>query len=129
MNARQLQIWFEWLRRHPARRLGAATAIAAAAFCAATAPRVMADEDSPSSMHRTPGAVIDDSAITTKAKAALVSTDDLKSGHIHVRTRHGSVLLTGSVPNERQHERAVEVVKAVEGVQDVRDQLTVREDR
>ncbi|WP_029226657.1 BON domain-containing protein [Burkholderia ubonensis] len=126
MNARQLQIWTEWLKRHPAKRLGAAVAITTAAFCAA-APHVAAAADNDaSSALSTAGARIRDAAITTKAKAALVGTDNLSSGDIHVKTRRGNVVLTGSVPDLQQRKLAVDTVKHVEGVQEVHDQLTIR---
>ncbi|KVS41897.1 BON domain-containing protein [Burkholderia ubonensis] len=127
MNARQLQTWTEWLKRHPAKRLGAAVAITTAAFCAAAAPHVAAAADNDaSSALSTAGARIRDAAITTKAKAALVGTDNLSSGDIHVKTRHGNVVLTGSVPDLQQRTLAVNTVKQVEGVKDVHDQLTIR---
>ncbi|POM15112.1 Osmotically-inducible protein Y [Burkholderia cepacia] len=59
-------------------------------------------------------------------KAELVGTSGLSSGDIHVKTRHGIVMLTGSVPDEQQRTQAVGVVKQVDGVQDVHDQLTIR---
>ncbi|MGZ2749501.1 BON domain-containing protein [Burkholderia stagnalis] len=128
MNARQLQAWADWLKRHPAKRLGAATAIAAAAFCAAAAaPNVMAaGDDSGSSSQTSIGKKIHDATITTKAKAALIGTNDLSSGDIHVKTRRGSVTLTGSVPDAQQRTLAVSTVKQVDGVQAVHDQLTLR---
>lgn len=127
MNARQLQAWAEWLKRHPAKRLGAAAAIAAAAFCASAAPGVMAaGDDSDSTTHTTTGTKIHDATITTKSKAALIGTNDLSSGDIHVKTRRGTVTLTGSVPDEQQRTLAVNTVKQVEGVHSVHDQLTLR---
>ncbi|KVM74890.1 transporter [Burkholderia stagnalis] len=127
MNARQLQAWKEWLKRHPAKRLGATAAIAAAAFCAGAAPGVMAaGDDSGSTTHTSTGTKIHDATITTKAKAALIGTKDLSSGDIHVKTRGGVVTLTGSVPDEQQRTLAVDAVKQLEGVHSVRDQLTLR---
>ncbi|WP_423760135.1 BON domain-containing protein [Burkholderia sp. NLJ2] len=129
MNARQLQAWTEWLKRHPSKRLGAAVALTAAAFCAAAAPHVAvaADNDNDvKSTLTTAGARIHDAEITTKAKAALLGKDNLSSGDIHVRTRHGNVVLTGSVPDLQQRTLAVNTVKQVEGVQDIHDQLTIR---
>ncbi|RQS58414.1 BON domain-containing protein [Burkholderia sp. Bp8963] len=132
MNARQLQAWSAWLKRHPAKRLGMTVTITAAAFCAAASPSVMAAGDdgsassSMSSLAKTAGTKIRDATITTKAKAALVGTNDLKSGDIHVKTRNGNVVLTGSVPDLHQRTLAVNTVKQVEGVQEVRDQLTIR---
>ncbi|WP_155697013.1 hypothetical protein [Burkholderia stagnalis] len=92
------------MKRYPGKRLGAATAIAAAAFCAA-APGVMAaGGGNGSSAQTTTGTEIYDVTITTKAKAALIGTNDLSSGDIHVKTRRGTVTLplTKSEPDERQ---------------------------
>ncbi|ETP61831.1 transporter [Burkholderia dolosa PC543] len=110
-----------------------AVAIAAAAACAVVAPNAFgagddsaASSSSSSSSHSTTGAKIRDATITTKAKAELVGTSGLSAGDIHVKTRHGVVTLTGSVPDEQQRTQAVSVVKQVDGVQSVRDQLTIR---
>lgn len=126
LQARSLRI-----RRHRAKRVGMAIAIVAAAACASIAPNVFAAGDdsaasSSTSSHSTTGRTIRDATITTKVKAELVGTSGLSSGDIHVKTRHGTVTLTGSVPDEQQRTQAVSVVKQVDGVQGVRDQLTIR---
>ncbi|HDR9759921.1 TPA: BON domain-containing protein [Burkholderia cepacia] len=126
LQARSLRI-----RRHRAKRVGMAIAIVAAAACASIAPNVFAAGDdsaasSSTSSHSTTGRTIRDATITTKVKAELVGTSGLSSGDIHVKTRHGIVMLTGSVPDEQQRTQAVGVVKQVDGVQDVHDQLTIR---
>ncbi len=116
-------------RRRHAMRAGMAVAIAAAAACAVIAPNASAagdDAAASSSSHSSTGTKIRDATITTKAKAELVGTSGLSAGDIHVKTRHGTVTLTGSVPDEQQRTQAVSVVKQVDGVQDVRDQLTIR---
>ncbi|RQS14897.1 BON domain-containing protein [Burkholderia sp. Bp8998] len=120
-------------RRHPAARLGMAIAIAAATACTVVAPDVFAAGDDAatsssmsSSTHSSTGTKIHDATITTKAKAELVGTSGLSAGDIHVKTRHGIVMLTGSVPDEQQRAQAVGVVRKIDGVQDVRDQLTIR---
>ncbi|AQQ31144.1 BON domain-containing protein [Burkholderia cenocepacia] len=120
------------IRRQRALRTGMAVAIAAAAACMVVAPNAVAAGDdatassSTSSSHSSTGTKIRDATITTKAKAELVGTSGLSAGDIHVKTRHGTVTLTGSVPDEQQRTQAVSVVKQVDGVQDVRDQLTIR---
>ncbi|QFS41742.1 BON domain-containing protein [Burkholderia cepacia] len=126
LQARSLRI-----RRHRAQRVGMAIAIVLAAACASIAPNVFAAGDdsaasSSTSSHSTTGRKIRDATITTKVKAELVGTSGLSSGDIHVKTRHGIVMLTGSVPDEQQRTQAVGVVKQVDGVQDVHDQLTIR---
>ncbi|MBR8323820.1 MULTISPECIES: BON domain-containing protein [Burkholderia cepacia complex] len=117
------------IRRQRALRTGMAVAIAAAAACMVVAPNAVAAGDdgaASSSSHSSTGTKIRDATITTKAKAELVGTSGLSAGDIHVKTRHGTVTLTGSVPDEQQRTQAVSVVKQVDGVQGVRDQLTIR---
>ncbi|MBJ9880788.1 BON domain-containing protein [Burkholderia cenocepacia] len=121
------------IRRQRALRTGMAVAIAAAAACMVVAPNAVAAGDdgaasssTSSSSHSSTGTKIRDATITTKAKAELVGTSGLSAGDIHVKTRHGTVTLTGSVPDEQQRTQAVSVVKQVDGVQGVRDQLTIR---
>ncbi|WP_431228865.1 BON domain-containing protein [Burkholderia contaminans] len=134
MKAFPLQVRSLRIRRRNAMRAGMAIAIAATTTCAVIAPNAFAAGDdsaaststSTSSSHTTTGTKIRDATITTKAKAELVGTSGLSSGDIHVKTRRGIVTLTGSVPDEQQRTQAVGVVKQVDGVQDVRDQLTIR---
>ncbi|HDR9510583.1 BON domain-containing protein [Burkholderia cepacia] len=113
---------------YPAKRIGMAVAIAAATACAMVAPNVLAagDDSAASSSHSTTGTKIRDATITTKAKAELIGTSGLTAGDIHVKTRRGIVTLTGSVPDEQQRTQAVGVVKQLDGVRSVRDQLTIR---
>ncbi|THJ52093.1 BON domain-containing protein [Burkholderia sp. LS-044] len=136
MKVFQLQARSLHIRRHRAKRVGMAIAIVAASACVTAVPDVFAAGDdsaasstsstSSTSSHSTAGRKIRDATITTKVKAELVGTSGLSSGDIHVKTRHGIVMLTGSVPDEQQRTQAVGVVKQVDGVQDVRDQLTIR---
>ncbi|MCY0853347.1 BON domain-containing protein [Cupriavidus sp. D39] len=69
--------------------------------------------------------VVDDSTITTKVKTKLLATKDLKSTGIHVKTKNGTVNLSGSVPTKEQHQLAVDATRSVEGVSSVNDQLKV----
>ncbi|MDN7653795.1 BON domain-containing protein [Burkholderia multivorans] len=132
MKHNSLQARSPRLRGRRTRRIGLAIAVAAAT-CALAAPNVYAAGDdsasassASSSSHSSTGTKIRDATITTKAKAELVGTSGLTSGDIHVKTRHGVVMLTGSVPDEQQRTMAVDAVKKVDGVQSVRDQLTIR---
>ncbi|WP_080402125.1 BON domain-containing protein [Burkholderia ubonensis] len=45
---------------------------------------------------------------------------------IHVTTQRGDVVLTGSVPDTSQRATAVNIVRQLDGVRDVRDPLAVR---
>ena len=68
-------------------------------------------EENTKPKERTVGNVIDDSVITTKAKAAIFNAPDLKTLQISVQTRKGEVLLSGFVDNEAAKMRAEEVVR------------------
>ncbi|QQC65828.1 BON domain-containing protein [Paraburkholderia ginsengisoli] len=71
------------------------------------------------------GQHVDDTTITTKAKADLLAAKNVKSTHIHVKTRKGVVSLTGSVPSADDKAAAEEVVTAVKGVSSVKNHLKV----
>ncbi|ASW01137.1 BON domain-containing protein [Paraburkholderia aromaticivorans] len=79
----------------------------------------------PSASSETIGEHVDDGTITTKAKADLLAAKNVKSTHIHVKTRKGVVWLTGSVPSSDDKAAAEEVVKAVKGVSSVKNHLKV----
>ena len=83
-------------------------------------------EDSAEPKERTVGNVIDDSVISTKAKAAIFNAPDLKTLQISVQTRKGEVLLSGFVDNEAAKMRAEEVVKNVTGVKSVVNSLEIK---
>lgn len=59
-----------------------------------------------------------DSWITTKIKAQMLATEDLKSSSIKVLTENGVVFLMGSVSHQ-QAEIAVDIARQVSGVQKV----------
>ena len=69
--------------------------------------------------------VVKDSTITTKIKTRLLSTKDLTSTGIHVKTKDGTVNVTGTVPSQEQHDMALQTIRGVEGVMSVNDTLKV----
>ena len=79
----------------------------------------------PSAASETIGQHVDDGTITTKAKAELLSAKNVKSTHIHVKTRNGVVWLTGTVPSSDDKAAAAEVTQNVNGVQTVKNRLKV----
>ena len=83
-------------------------------------------KDSAEPQKRSVGAVVDDSVITTKAKAAIFNTPNLKTLDIGVQTRQGEVALTGTVASEADKIKAEEVVRNVGGVSSVTNSLQVR---
>ena len=72
----------------------------------------------------TAAAVVDNAALTTKVKAALLADDQVKGTQINVDSNSGVVKLTGTVDTPAQVTRAVEVAKGVQGVQRVENNLT-----
>lgn len=132
MSATQWRAGRPGLERRAAMRPAATVAVAAVSFLVvvpgawAAGDTSDASDTDASSLVATIGTEIHDATITTKAKAAMLGKEDLSSGDIHVTTRHGDVLLTGSVPDEQQHMAAVRIVKQIDGVQHVRDELAIR---
>lgn len=71
----------------------------------------------------TASAVVDDAALTTKVKAALLADDQVKGTQINVDSNSGTVKLTGTVDQQTQVKRAEEVARGVQGVQRVENNL------
>jgi hyperosmotically inducible protein len=74
----------------------------------------------------TVGTDVDDSAVTTKVKSALLADADIKSFDIKVETRKGEVQLSGFVDNQSQMDRAVTIAKGVEGVKKVDNKMSLK---
>jgi hyperosmotically inducible protein len=74
----------------------------------------------------TVGTEVDDSAITTKVKAAFAADADVKGSDIKVETRKGEVQLSGFVDSQAQMDRAVAVAKGVEGVKSVDNKMNLK---
>ena len=73
----------------------------------------------------TPGRVMDDSAITTKVKAALVGEKDVSALKVHVKTYKGRVQLNGHVDTQAEKDAAEATAAKVEGVVKVKNNLVV----
>lgn len=80
---------------------------------------------SSSSSDTSVGQKVDDSTITTKVKAELLGAKNVKSTHIHVKTRAGIVSLTGTVPSAEDKTAAQDVVSNVSGVASVKNHLKI----
>ena len=76
--------------------------------------------------HESTGGYIDDSVITTKVKSLLAEDDFLKSFQISVETFKGTVQLSGFVNSQKAVDKAVEIVRSVEGVKSVKNNLIVK---
>jgi len=72
------------------------------------------------------GEVIDDSVLTAKVKAALVESPDTKAHQINVETKAGVVQLSGFVDNAGAKSAATSVARSVNGVKDVKNELSVK---
>jgi hyperosmotically inducible protein len=91
-----------------------------------TTPAPAATPSTSTSPSTTMGEKVDDTVITTKVKSALLADDAVKGLDISVNTTMGAVQLTGAVENQMQIDRAVELSKAVEGVQNVQNSMTLK---
>lgn len=78
------------------------------------------------SKHESTGEYLDDSAITTKVKAAIFNEPSLKSFEINVETYKGVVQLSGFVSSESDIKKAVEVARSVKGVTSVKNDMRLK---
>lgn len=72
------------------------------------------------------GVTVDDSIITAKIKAAMLSDDQIKALDVSVETRKGVVQLSGWVDTPAQIEKAGRIAAGVAGVVSVDNQLKVK---
>ena len=72
------------------------------------------------------GQTIDDSAITTKVKAAIFEDPALKSLQINVKTFKGEVQLSGFVDSAQNVKKAGGVAEGVKDVTSVKNDLIVK---
>ena len=72
------------------------------------------------------GEYLDDSAITTKVKAAIFNEPTLKVFQINVETFKGDVQLSGFVDSAQSASKAGEVARGVTGVKSVTNNLIVK---
>jgi hyperosmotically inducible protein len=72
------------------------------------------------------GVVLDDSAITTKVKAAILGESGLKSLDIKVDTVKGVVTLAGKVDTQANSDKAKQIAGAVSDVKEVKNQLEIK---
>jgi hyperosmotically inducible periplasmic protein len=72
------------------------------------------------------GEYVDDSVISTKVKTALHMDDDVSGFQVNVETFKGTVQLSGFVDTQEQADRAEEIARGVDGVEDVDNNITVK---
>ena len=72
------------------------------------------------------GEYIDDTAITTKVKAAILNEPGLKSAEINVETFKGVVQLSGFVKERADIDKAAAVARGVSGVKSVKNDMRLK---
>lgn len=75
---------------------------------------------------RAVGEAIDDATITARVKGAFVNSEVVKALDIKVETEKGVVQLSGFVGTQAQIDKAVELAKAVSGVQEVQNKMSLK---
>lgn len=74
---------------------------------------------------RTPGEVIDDTAIQASVKSALLGEQGIQGLSINTEVRQGTVRLDGRVASEQQRARVLSLVRGIAGVKGVDDRLVI----
>ena len=72
------------------------------------------------------GQYVDDTAITTKVKAAIFEQPTLKSAEINVETFKGVVQLSGFVRSQENVNTAMATARTVSGVTSVKNDMIVK---
>lgn len=73
------------------------------------------------------GDYIDDAAITTKVKTALLQDPEVSGLAINVETFKGTVQLSGFANTKRERQRAETVASSVAGVQSVQNDIQLKQ--
>ncbi|WP_295992613.1 BON domain-containing protein [Rugamonas sp.] len=76
--------------------------------------------------HESTGQYVDDAALTTKVKAAIVNEPTLKVSEINVETYQGKVQLSGFVSSQDDINKAVDVARNVNGVKEVNNDIRLK---
>ncbi len=72
------------------------------------------------------GQYVEDTAITTKVKAAILGESTLKSAEINVETFKSAVQLSGFVNSESDIQKAISVTQGVGGVTSVKNNMRLK---
>jgi hypothetical protein len=72
------------------------------------------------------GQYMDDTAITTKVKAAIFNEPTLKSAEINVETFKGVVQLSGFVGSQADIQKAIAITQGVGGVKSVKNDMRLK---
>lgn len=80
----------------------------------------------PTESRRGTGEYVDDKAISTRVKTALIGDDKVNALAVNVETYRGVVQLSGFVDSQAMIRRAEEVARQVDGVKSVQNDIRVR---
>ena len=112
--------------RHPLRTAILATSLSALALLGACSkpaePEVVATPAPPITL----GTQVDDTVITSSVKSLLLADELVKSFDLQVETRKGVVQLSGFVDSQAQIDQAVSLTRAVAGVTDVENGVSLK---
>lgn len=111
--------------RHPVRIAFLATSITALAVLSAC-NKPVTPEPVPLTPPITLGTQVDDTVVTSGVKSALMADDLVKSFDLQVETRKGVVQLSGFVDSQAQIDQALALTRAVAGVTDVENGVTLK---
>ena len=75
------------------------------------------------------GRIVDDAIITTEVKALLLGDSQIESFQISIDTHQGIVTLSGNVPSKRMIDRAIELTRTVEGIEEINSLLRVDDEQ
>jgi len=94
--------------------------------CANVVYQVKGDEPIQETETRSLGTVVDDSALETKVKVAILQSDDrFKDARIKVISYNGKILLIGQVPEKDLYGKATVAANSLSSVKAVHNELTV----
>jgi len=79
--------------------------------------------------NRSTGQYIDDKSLNMRVKNALNDSLDYKFSDVTVNAYRGTVELNGFVDNSEQKRRAEELVEHIQGVREVKNNISVKENR
>jgi osmotically-inducible protein OsmY len=68
---------------------------------------------------------IDDASLTAQVKMALLFNKATSALHTKVRTENGAVVLTGTARSRAEKNRVTRIVRSIEGISGLRNQMTV----
>jgi osmotically-inducible protein OsmY len=72
------------------------------------------------------GEYVDDSVLSSKVKTALHADEDVSGFQVTVETFKSVVQLSGFVDTPAQAQKAEQIARKVQGVQEVRNRITVK---